>query len=261
MSPLEDFQRRQEEHEPSFVEQFLQWIARIRALLGLHDTLTVPPIVQAIRQATPLELPHHTVAEAEAAVATSELPSPGLEMRFDIRDPNFQRMVHDRGAQAITDIDTETRSAVQLIVADAYNSGLHPREFASHIAELVGLTTRQALAVSNQRASMLEGGMTPELAVKHADAYAARLLKQRAMTIARTETIAAANLGRVAAYQQAQRNGFLPKDSSWLEWMSVQDDPNEICFELDGERWPVDAPGPIPPIHPNCRCVLVPVMD
>lgn len=267
MTPLEEFQQRQELHDPTFIRLFLEWLAKIRRLLGL-DALTQAaatgnpsPIFQAIHDIGALELPHLDVALQEAHVATAGLPDPGVDLAFNPRDPNFETLVHDRNANALAEIDTETRSAVRLATVNAYHSSIAAPDLAPHLGETIGLTTRQTAAVNNQLTTMLAGGMSEPRALAAADAYAGRLRKQRATMIARTETIAAANLGRVAAYQQAQRNGWLPKGRSWLEWMAVQDDPREICFQLDGERWPVDEPGPMPPIHPNCRCVLVPVID
>src|SRR3546814_15905752 len=44
-------------------------------------------------------------------------------------------------------------------------------------------------------------------------------------------------------------------------WVSTLDDrTSEICQSLDGTEWPVGE-GPLPPILPNCRSRIVPVLD
>lgn len=45
-----------------------------------------------------------------------------------------------------------------------------------------------------------------------------------------------------------------------VEWLDTLD--GRTCFgcaSLSRQQWKVDEPHPIPPLHPNCRCVLLPV--
>lgn len=35
----------------------------------------------------------------------------------------------------------------------------------------------------------------------------------------------------------------------------------EDCEALDGKLIPIDDNSQIPPLHPNCKCTLVPVLD
>ena len=45
-----------------------------------------------------------------------------------------------------------------------------------------------------------------------------------------------------------------------IEWLDTLD--GRTCFDcasLSRMQWQVDEPHPIPPLHPNCRCVLLPV--
>ncbi|CAK7070082.1 MAG: hypothetical protein KER_03078 [Kerstersia gyiorum] len=36
---------------------------------------------------------------------------------------------------------------------------------------------------------------------------------------------------------------------------------SRLCASLDGKAWKVDEPHPTPPLHPNCRSVIVPSLD
>lgn len=78
--------------------------------------------------------------------------------------------------------------------------------------------------------------------------------KTRATMMARTETLNAFNQGAELRYAQA--------GVGTLEWLSAHDPPRvcEECLALDGTTFRVKSNHPRPPIHPNCRCTVVPVI-
>ena len=119
------------------------------------------------------------------------------------------------------------------------------------IRPLIGLTSRQAAAVLKLRTAK---------GVLAADRYAAQLLKHRALTIARTETIRASVDGQLAIWREAQRQGLLPMNAR-KRWIVTPDDrlcPQ--CAPLKGVEVPLNSPFPGgvdgPPLHPNCRCAV-----
>ena len=71
--------------------------------------------------------------------------------------------------------------------------------------------------------------------------------------IARTETARAYN----AAYVAGSR--AVPWVSGWT-WVT-DDESCDECMALDGTFIPRDAPGPTPPLHPNCDCFLEEAID
>ena len=98
--------------------------------------------------------------------------------------------------------------------------------------------------------------------------YQERYLKYRAETIARTETIRASVAGQQNTWKQAQQQGLIKKDKSRQFWSVTKDDKLcEQCREVPklnkngvalGEvfKTPIgDSSGP--PLHPNCRCIVV----
>ncbi len=255
---------RLERYEQSRILLFQRWLARLLAALPL------PLVQRALETGQPYELLDTVKAQepfqpdlsdvylAEGRLAMEEVPKDrGLELSFDMKDPHFERAVYDQGAFLIREIDMETRRAIQTVIANARRDGLHPRQFAPQIKEMVGLTTRQAVAVENQLNAMLQGGVPPERAQKTADRYSERLRTLRAKTIARTETVRAAAISRRASFDQAARHGLFDPTRAYREWMAVQDDPREVCFQLNGTRVPFgqEFPEGDPPVHPNCRCV------
>lgn len=81
--------------------------------------------------------------------------------------------------------------------------------------------------------------------------------RTRALTVARTETASAYSQGSIAAYQASG----VVKQTEWL----LGPDPCEICQALDGmtadlgEEFADGISGP--PAHPNCTCVLSPIVE
>lgn len=77
----------------------------------------------------------------------------------------------------------------------------------------------------------------------------------RVQVLARTGVQSAVNTGALVAMQQ---NGQLVTE---LEWLTTRDE--RVCPECaprDGKRYPLDTLE-LPPLHPQCRCTLVPVLD
>ncbi len=123
-------------------------------------------------------------------------------------------------------------------------------------------TTRDFLrsAVSDA----IEGGWSNDkLATAIGDSYG--FSEERAMTIARTETQMAASAGALAGYKAS---GVV----AMKQWVTAEDDlVEEECLDnaaagsgQDGVL-PLDEDYPsgddAPPAHPNCRCVIVPVIE
>lgn len=265
---LRAFQARAAQYEAPIIAAVLAWIARIQRRLTLDQVAaaieagSAHGLFATIRSAGQVVLPIEAPAVDEAQAVAAELDRPGFHFAFNLQDPNFTVAVEEHGARAIREIDGQTEQAVRTLLTRARRLGTHPRQLAYQVRDIVGLTTRQANAALNLYAGLLEAGRSTETAAARATAYARQLRLQRARTIARTETIRAANIGRIASYEQAATNGLFMRDRAMLEWMAVQQDPAEICFQLDGTRVPLgsDFDGLLPPAHPNCRCVVTLVL-
>lgn len=258
------YQQRQEQEEAPLIKAFLAWIAALRAVATVEEVSSAlasgsaRALLDLLRR---IRIPSLRLAETgalEGTHAVGQLPDPHrLELRFDVHDPNFHIAVERQGLRDIREIDDTTRQAISRIISEAYRNGWHPRTFAPAIQQTIGLTSKQTVAVTNlYRARAAVAGEARALA--EAERYATRLRRQRAMTIARTETIAAAIIGRIAGFEQAAQHGLFDRSRAWLEWNAIQQDPSEICFQLDGKRVRLGSTfdGYLPPAHPNCRCVV-----
>jgi SPP1 gp7 family putative phage head morphogenesis protein len=81
--------------------------------------------------------------------------------------------------------------------------------------------------------------------------------QSRSLTIVRTEIMVAVNQGIKDRYKE--------RGVKKLEWLTVMDfkdamNPCEACEELDGKIFALDEVPPCP-LHPRCRCTLLPVVE
>lgn len=108
------------------------------------------------------------------------------------------------------------------------------------------------------RAAITEGWSNDDLSAKIAESYG--FSKERATVVARTETNRASNEGALESYKAS---GVVAKKS----WITAQDDRVSEECEANGEAGEIGlddnfpSGDPCPPVHPNCRCAIVPVVE
>jgi len=182
-----------------------------------------------------------------------------VELRFDLLNPRAVKFINQHTGELITQVTEESKKAIRSIVRQAFEEGGHPYEQAKKIIQHIGLTERQSRAVENFRRRLIEDGISKAEADKRAEAYAKRLLRDRAETIARTETLMASNEGQREAWRQAVEQELLGEAEFEREWIYTPDERAcERCMAMDGKRAPINGTyeggiaGPV--LHPNCRC-------
>jgi hypothetical protein len=187
----------------------------------------------------------------------------GFGVRFNMVSPTAVEAARTHAAKLVVEVTAETRRAIRDVVSRSFVEGIPPRDSARLLKELVGLTRRQAQAVMRKYAADVRRGLSRSQSLARSRRYADRLVSKRALTIARTETIAAASRGQLAAWQAAQRMGKLSAGAMKV-WIVTPDDRLcKRCRPMDGRTVPVSAnfAGPLgsamaPPLHPNCRCAI-----
>jgi len=194
---------------------------------------------------------------------------------FDVTNPAAVAHAEAHAAELVTSISAETRQAINKIVQRMFVEGIPPKQAAGLIKKIVGLTETQANAVVNLHQRILTsegkliyagntpirvptGGMSAAQLDRVTQKYADRLLRQRAMNIARTETIKAANEGQMGLWRQAQARGELGPNIRH-EWIAdFSERTCQVCQGVSGEVVPVGSEFSIgvtnPPAHPMCRC-------
>lgn len=218
---------------------------------------------------------YNTAGKASAlGLAGSHALIASTGFRFDLTNPNSIEFLNKYTFPMLKGLDAQTVEGVRLTVRNAFERGGHPFDQAIQIRDLIGLTPRQATAASNYRTALeATEGVTASAVERRTAAYADRLLLQRAETIARTETIRAANLGQLESWNQAIAQDLLPADVK-IAWIVTPDDLLcPICDSLDGQEVTINEEfatsvalteegarkffgAQTPPIHPSCRCAI-----
>ena len=169
----------------------------------------------------------------------------------------------ERAGVLIREWGATNRLAVRAMVLQALQDGIQLRDLARLIVQSgIGLTTIQAGAVERMRDQMVKSGVKAGLIESRIARYAAKLLKQRAEMISRTEIVTAENRGRLNAWRSAGREGLIDPAKAKQRWMTVPDERLcDICGALDGVEVPLGEtfPGGYagPAAHPRCRCRVV----
>lgn len=207
---------------------------------------------------------------AAANISAAALPKNiRFESSFTAQDPRAIAWAQQRAGARILGITQETQKAVAETIARSLRTQINREEVINNITQIVGLDSRQARALGNfyekNLLKLLEQGETYEKAVKIVTKlgkeYRERLLVQRATRIARTETVAAANAGRMLSWVEADALGLLPAGSE-KRWKTATDERTcPICAPMHNVT--IDWEGvfstgdTMPPNHPNCRCTAV----
>lgn len=202
-----------------------------------------------------------TTVLAGGLATTRRLPELGVQ--FDLTNPRALRAVEQQGAQLVHAITEESRQAIQRLIEEAVQGQFDVRQLARQIRSSIGLTSPYAVAVERYRAGLVDQGIAEGKALDRAQAYADRLLRARAETIARTEVMTAVNAGQQAVWDEATQQGTLAPGTKRV-WIVTPDDRLcPYCAPLDGQEVGLQEAfdselGPVdyPPLHQNCRCAI-----
>jgi SPP1 gp7 family putative phage head morphogenesis protein len=179
--------------------------------------------------------------------------------RFDGRNVDATEHAELYAARYVTRVSEETKQAIRTLVVRGFRDGVTPYETAKLIRSVVGLDSPRAAALASYYQRLKESGTDADTAQRLADKYGAKLLKDRALTIARTETMGALNLGSLEQARQRTAAGVLRNTQK--TWSITPDEKTcRVCRPLAGKTVPLEAqfPGGVmaPPRHPRCRCSL-----
>lgn len=268
---------------------------------GLLDQLSLP-LDEAMK---PLDEAVRAGISGPPAADHGAPASPGpdahvVRFAFDAAGPDEAAFVRRYRFARVKDITDEQRRQIRATILDGILHGNSPQAIAHKVRDSIGLTAYQARVVANFRAA-LSGPRPAAKALTYAlrdhrfdasiekairakqpldqahvdkmvDAYTRRMLAYRAMTIARTESIGAANNSH-AQWIKAQLDAH-PEMTCVKTWMATLDDRTRpdhrglhrhtvIGYETpfiapSGEqiRWCHDPKAAADQII-NCRCICI----
>lgn len=177
-------------------------------------------------------------AEVELVIAKQEITA-----RFDLVNPESVNVAARQAGEAVIEVSAATKRSIREIVRRGQLGQLTVDQQARRIRGLIGLTERQTASVLNFEAGLIERGITgTRLETMVARKYR-QVLARRASTIARTETIKAANLGQRNLWRQAADQGLINRDTAQKRWIITPGDRTcPICIPMDGQLRPLEEP-------------------
>jgi len=175
----------------------------------------------------------------------------GIEGSFDVLNSKSVAWAEKHCAKMVKEITDETRKGIKLIIRDGIKKGKSVRQIAKEIRPLIGLNSRQMMAVVNYEEWLIVN--RPELSQREidrrVDVYARRMHRRRADMIARTESGNALIEGSLQGYEDA--------GVKKVEVIVTRDEKTcPICMEHDGEVHLISNRDKLPLYHPLCRCCV-----
>ncbi len=156
-------------------------------------------------------------------------------------------------ARLVTLINAEQRAVIQQATTRVMQADWTTQKAARHLRQVIGLNRQGERRLARFATS---GKGEPQIA-----RFRTKLINERAETIARTETVSAANHGQLRAWREARAEGFMPVTAEKRWTVTADDRLCPVCAPMAGEQVSLDGlfTGGVecPPRHPRCRCALV----
>jgi hypothetical protein len=204
----------------------------------------------------------------------------GTAIAFDLDNSGAVQWAQNHAASKVVGITNATRAALRTLVVQSFQEGVTPRRLAENIRPWIGLHEQDAQSVTRFLVHQLDVEQVGFAeAMRRTNVYAQARVRERAITIARTEIMDAMNEGHRVAWIQAQEQGLVDLKFVERRWVAARDGRVcPICRALDGRVigfdqdfsavrsvTPRGGGGPVnrvvtrrrPPAHPRCRCRIV----
>jgi len=211
----------------------------------------------------------------------------GIRGTFNARHPNVVLFARENAGNLAVGLSDEMREVVRIVTALGADMGLTVNQQAMAIREMLPLPSNWASAPLNLerelrngtftssrrlsaadkariRSALKTGDVTDDFIAEMRESYTKSLTNRRAMNIAHTESLRAANFGVNESWNQAAQQGTIPKQSRRM-WIVTPDqrlqhymvpgmNPNGRAL---GEMFETpEGPVPYPPSRTNCRCSI-----
>lgn len=186
--------------------------------------------------------------------------------RFDLVNPQSVQVAARQAAEAVQRVSGSTKRAIREIIRRGQLGQLTVAQQATRIRDLIGLTERQTASVLNFELAQIKAGITGAELERRVAKKFDQVLKRRATTIARTETLKSSNLGQQNLWRQAADQGLIDRDTAQKRWIITPGDRTcPVCIPMDGQLRPLEesfvspfngASTLTPPIHASGRCAM-----
>lgn len=247
--------------EPALRAAFLRAVERLRAEVSpaalaaliqsgnveavLNRVLPQAKVEDAFRGVTDQAIRTIQGAAGAYAAAAPALAHPvfgAMEVRFNTLNPGTVRWLQGYETQMLQGFVATTRQSVTEAIRAGIEGGRNPLDTARSIPRAIGLTAQMERAAQNYERALTEGRMRdaagyglrdrrlghsvePDAArvARMVQRYRERALAHRAQTIARTESIRAANAGNHLLWEQQVEEGKVQVAQLRRKWIYTAD--------------------------------------
>lgn len=231
--------------------------------------------------------------EVEAIIGDDIESDADAAFAFDRFSASTQEKLRGLIDDMITDLSDKARATINSVVISGLRAGDSAEDIAANIRDTITLAPSQAEHVASYRRALedlnpdalnralrdsehdamiedaIDSGefLTDDQIDMAVNSYLDNYLDYRAQSIARTESLRAANAGLRDSYQQADEDGTIPSEAVTRHWQLDLDERTcPVCISIAennpdgvglGEDFQSDD-GAVddPPIHTNCRCTV-----
>ena len=188
-----------------------------------------------------------------------DAPKETFAFKFDAADPRAAKWISERKKWLADRFGEDSHEAVSGILQQSFTDGVGPLATAKRLRQHLGLTAQDSGALLKLEGKLAARGLSAAAVQKRLAGESSKMIRRRAVTIARTEIVKATHEGQRELYLQAVDNRLLNEDVAVLEWIVTLDDLLcPTCIPLDGTTSPLKGQFPggygSPPAHPRCRC-------
>lgn len=177
------------------------------------------------------------------------------QVSFDVLNPEAVKAAEKFCGKLVRGVTAETKKNIRRHIQVGVKEGMSMNRVARDLKKVVGLTASQGESVRSYRNWL--GEKRPDLSAAQVDkrvmTYTNKTHRRRMQTIARTETARAQNIGYVVGLEDLG-----------VDQVEFQIHPDEKtcdeCSGMDGKKYKVGEGQYLIPVHPNCRCCLLPVV-
>ena len=187
--------------------------------------------------------------------------STGLQIGFDLVDPNAIKWIEEYGAQDVKYISEASKDALRDIILKGYQDGITPRNQAHQIREHIGLDPQRSQTLRKYGENLLVKGKSEDDVWRLMEKKGKALLNDRAMIIAVNEATEAACRGFYETTKDAVTRGILnPKKYEGYRIVTPDERLCTKCSALAGEARDLpdgvynSSGSTIPKLHTICRC-------
>ena len=270
--------------EPELRRQFLAAIREARRELVLEQ------LEEAVRNGTAVQDVKRVLGQLDTTLAQRIQPTMlagylrGAEFAVDrmaqvqisvsleMVNPHAVAWASSHTPQLADDLVKGGAENIQRLIQEAVEDGIPPKATARRIRDHIGLTAPDSRTLRRFIRSLRDEGVSPSRIEMRASRMAMSMIRRRAETIARTETMRALNMGQLGSWKEAQARRLIPTDARRRYVVTWDEVLCPFCERLagstaliDGTVWSIEGEvvmtgftGPV--AHPNCRCTTVLVL-